>query len=148
MLPQQAVHKPDTLSTSSIGAAVVNAHLNLTLQVKPIPQTVGITGHRCHVRCLNKLLHKSHTTCWPLALKQQLWIQPGCYAVGQTQWTKPLASQATPATSSQPVAASTAGVPFTASASFAGLRPGYVFKSGSEGVGYYLDQGPTSIQGV
>lgn len=73
-------------------------------------------------------------------------IFPEPPAAGQTQWTKPLASQATQSSSSQLSAAS--GVSFVASASFAGLRPGYVFKSGPEGVGYYADHGSTSMQGM
>ena len=68
---------------------------------------------------------------------------------GQTQWTKPLELQGT-ASASQPAATagSAAAAPFVASASFAGVRPGYVFKMGTEGTGYYLDQSSSTVQGI
>lgn len=39
-------------------------------------------------------------------------------------------------------AGATAGAPFIASPKFAGRRPGYMFKQGKQGLGYYVDHGP------
>ena len=41
------------------------------------------------------------------------------------------------------VTASPASAPFLPAQTFVGARPGYVFKSGSAGTGYYLDTPPT-----
>jgi hypothetical protein len=61
---------------------------------------------------------------------------------------QPSAVAAAPAASSSSIAASSSsslptppssGAPFIPAASFKGARPGYVFKSGTAGVGYYLE---------
>ena len=49
----------------------------------------------------------------------------------------------TVACSTLAVSASLPAAPFLPAQSFAGARPGYVFKAGSAGTGYYLDTPPT-----
>ncbi|GAB4821496.1 hypothetical protein N2152v2_008542 [Parachlorella kessleri] len=79
-------------------------------------------------------------------------------ATGQTQWERPSATaapvaEATPAGASAPAAAAAAaaaaggtagGELYYAAASFGGARPGYVFKMGPLGVGYYRDAPDTN----
>lgn len=53
---------------------------------------------------------------------------------GQRQWERPGAAPALAA-----VAAAPTQPAFAPSPAFAGARPGYLFKLGSQGLGYYLD---------
>lgn len=61
-------------------------------------------------------------------------------------WEAPSAATAAPsAVSAQPsggCGATAAGPAFLAAPAFAGVRAGYVFSSGAQGTGYYLDGGP------
>lgn len=66
--------------------------------------------------------------------------------LGLSQWHHPL-QQPPPvaAAAPAPAAAAAAGGLFIAAASFTGARPGYVFKSGSKGLGYYQDFTPAGL---
>ena len=63
---------------------------------------------------------------------------------GQTQWAKPEGTSL-----SAPIAATAPAdsAAFLAADAFSGPRPGYVYKQGSQGPGYYRDQGPMVVQG-
>eukprot|EP00798_Chlamydomonas_sp_ICE-L_P011450 gene11450-34160_t len=62
-------------------------------------------------------------------------------STGQTQWDRPTGSSAAVAAPPAPAQAPTPMPPaeFIAASSFAGARPGYVFKLGCRGLGYYTD---------
>jgi hypothetical protein len=69
--------------------------------------------------------------------------------LGLSQWHHPL-QQPPPVAAAAPApaaaaAATAAGGLFIAAATFTGARPGYVFKSGSKGLGYYQDSTPAGL---
>lgn len=66
--------------------------------------------------------------------------------LGLSQWHHPLQQAPPPAAAAAPApAAAAAGGLFVAAATFTGARPGYVFKSGSKGLGYYQDSTPAGL---
>uniref|UniRef100_A0A6S8EDI8 WW domain-containing protein n=1 Tax=Aplanochytrium stocchinoi TaxID=215587 RepID=A0A6S8EDI8_9STRA len=71
-------------------------------------------------------------------------------STGETKYTHPAANQTVdnlqPGKDKQPIVTGTSS--FILSKDFAGAKPGYVFKRGSRGVGYYPDTEPKSISVV
>lgn len=65
---------------------------------------------------------------------------------GQTKWTEP-SSSASAAAAVASVSAPASIGPFIPADAFSRPRPGYVYKQGSQGTGYYEDAGPMAVQG-
>ncbi len=64
---------------------------------------------------------------------------------GQTQWHKPGdPSLATSTTATAPADSAA----FISADAFSGPRAGYVYKQGTQGTGYYKDQGPMVLSGT
>ncbi|KAL0027994.1 hypothetical protein WJX79_009299 [Trebouxia sp. C0005] len=66
-------------------------------------------------------------------------------ATGQTQWHKPGDPSLAPSNTAAAPADSAAFIPADA---FSGPGPGYVYKQGTDGTGYYKDHGPMALSGV
>lgn len=78
------------------------------------------------------LFHRSRHVCIPTRLLNLMLfvvLHPG-----QRQWERPGAAPASAAAAPAPTQPA-----FVPSPAFAGARPGYLFKLGPQGLGYYLD---------
>jgi hypothetical protein len=99
----------------------------------------------CEAGCLCRRLSLSVLQTVTSHLPRQHPGSASAVTAGQTQWHKPGDPSLAPATTATAPADSAAFIPADA---FSGPRPGYAYKQGTQGTGYYKDQGPMAHTGI